>query len=107
MLTYRNCLSCGVRYLQAEFLAYRQKGYCTEECSYHERRGVPTAECIGWKNGIPASSQRKKINAPPTSALPLRKWTFDLVRVPHHLRPITGAWELVNWRLCDLYQVPK
>lgn len=95
LLAYRVCRGCGVRYLQADFLAYRVAGYCTEECSHYERRGVPTAECVGWKNGIPASTQRKKFEPPPTSELPLRKWSFDLVRVP----PVTGAWELVNWQL--------
>jgi hypothetical protein len=91
ILTYRKCLSCGIRYLQADFLAYRQKGYCTKECSYYERRGVPTAECIGWKNGIPASTQRKTTYAPQTNDAPPRQWIFDIVRASHHLRPISGA----------------
>lgn len=101
MVTYQNCLSCGLRYMQVDSIAHRNNGYCTEECSYHEKRSPPTAEDIGWKNGIAASTQRKKYDAPQTCDVAPRQWTFDLFRVPHPLRPITGAWELVNWRLCD------
>lgn len=99
-LSCQVCKGCGIRYLQADFLPHRVAGYCTEECWHHEPRGIPTAECVGWKNGIPASTQRKKIDATPTSYVEPRQWTFCLARVPHPLRQITGAWELVNWHLC-------
>jgi hypothetical protein len=61
ILSYQACKGCSVRYLQADFLPHHVAGYCTEECWHHEPRGVPTAEDIGWKNGIAAASQRKQI----------------------------------------------
>lgn len=100
-LNYRVCKSCGIRYLQADFLPHRVAGYCTAECQIHEACGIPTAEDIGCKNGIAAASQRKRIEPLPPSDAPPRQWTFDLARVPHPLRPKTGAWEIVNWRLLE------
>lgn len=101
IVSYQVCKGCGIRYLQAEFLPHRVAGYCTEECWHHEPRGIPTAEDIGWKNGIAAASQRKQAAPAQPSGAPPRQWMFDLVRVPSPMRPITGAWELANWRLCE------
>jgi hypothetical protein len=96
MVSYRICRSCGVRYLQAEFLPHRVAGYCTAECQIHEPRGTPTAEDIGWKNGIATASQRKRIAPPPPRDTPPRAWLFDMV---HHPPPI--GWQIGNWRLAD------
>jgi hypothetical protein len=96
IVSYQVCSGCGIRYLQADFLPHRVAGYCTEECWHHEPRGVPTAEDIGWKNGIAAASQRKRIAPAQPSDAPPRQWLFDMV---HHPRPI--GWQLENWRLAD------
>jgi hypothetical protein len=91
---YYVCKRCGIRYLQADFLPYRVAGFCTEECERKKPRGVPTAECIGWKNGIPASTQRKQILPLPLTTEAPRKWLFDMVHS-------SAGWQLENWRLAD------
>lgn len=92
-LRYQVCKGCGMRYLQADFLPHRVADYCTEECWHHEPRGIPTPEDIGWKNGIPAASQRKRFPPLPPGTEPSRKWAFDMVQ---HPRPI--GWQIENWR---------
>lgn len=96
IVRYQVCRSCGMRFQVADFLPHRVAGYCTEGCSYHEPRSKPTDEDIGWKSGIAAPSQRKRIAPLPPSDLPPRKWLFDMV---HHPWPI--GWQIENWRLAE------
>lgn len=101
-LNYQVCKGCGVRFLEANFLPHRVSGYCTEECLHHEPRGVSTAEGIGWKNGISATSQRKRFTPLPPSSESPRKWTFEMV---HHFPPF--GWQIESWRLADTSLPPS
>lgn len=93
-IPYKPCKECGARHLQTSKISHRAAGYCTEECSWHEPRGKPSVESVGWKDHIPAATQRKElsevtqVSAPPS---PAGVWVFDMV---HYPKPI--GW-VINW----------
>lgn len=94
MANYLICRRCNAHYLEAGFLAHRQAGFCTLECSIGEPRGIPTAESMAWKDKIPVSSQRERCKPESMNAMQLRIWKFDMVHYP----PPKG-WQIENWRI--------
>ena len=94
IVNYRKCRRCNAHYREADFLAHRQAGYCTPECSIGEPCGIPTAEGMAWKDKIPVSSLRERYKLESIQVLSLRIWKFDMVHYP----PPMG-WQIENWRL--------
>jgi len=94
IVNYRKCRRCNAHYLEADFLAHRQAGYCTLECSIGEPCGISTAESMAWKDKISIPSQRERYKPESMSNIPLRTWKFDMV---HYPPPI--GWQIENWRL--------
>lgn len=56
---YRSCKRCDIKYLAVDFLNYRLAGYCTWECQIGEPRGLPSYECIAWKDKFPLTTAYK------------------------------------------------
>jgi hypothetical protein len=103
MTNYRTCKECGIWYLPTKTLPHRTAGYCTEECSWHEPRGKPSIESVGWKDHIPATTQRKELSEVTQVSAPLPPagvWVFDMVQ---HPRPI--GW-VIEWRHIQTEQTP-
>lgn len=63
IVNYRKCRRCNAHYLEADFLAHRQAGYCTLECSIGEPCGISTAESMAWKDKISIPSQEVMLQA--------------------------------------------
>ena len=99
MTNYRICQRCHSYYLEVEFLVHRLAGYCTIECSVAEPRGIPSAESSAWKDGIAATSQRKRLESALSSSIPPRIWKFDMVHYP-----APKGWQIENWRL-EIYSI--
>lgn len=96
---YGQCKRCQSFFRMVEFLAYRQTGYCSFECSVGEPPAVASIESRAWKDKILTASLKEKLQPLPNQSAHIEQpgyWIFDMVHYP----PPKG-WQIENWRFIN------